>query len=267
VGYSFLICIDESGDQGFTFTGTHTSSEWFIVCATIIPVHRFQQVQDTITSLKMKVGCPERKHLHFKNLKETSQRRLVVTAINEELKNCFRSVVVMVHKPCLSSPESFSEKNRLYFYLTRFALERASWFCAGCKEYREKAYGDGTAKVIFSGMPALSREAIEKYFCLLRQSETSIDWSVVDPARFEALSPNKNAGLQLADSMAGAFYCNDHPILRHRTSEWSAVLKKTLYRSPRGRYLGYGLKLFPHQVEKQMAQGIRCTWATSIFSG
>lgn len=261
--HSFEVCIDESGDQGFTFTGEHRSSEWFVLSAIVFPISNAAPVQEAILELKPKIGCDLRKHVHFKSLK-AEQRRIAATSV-AELKDFVRACVVMIHKPCLQSPEAFGEKNRLYFYSVRLLLERVSWLCSAAREHREKKFGNGTAKVIFSSMTEVSRQHIGDYFQILRNTPTSIDWNVINPTQFETLSPNRRPGLQVADIVAGSFFCADHPKSKSRCDEWVGIVKPALFRSAKGKYRGYGLKLFPESVEKQIAQGLRCPWAIGHF--
>src|SRR3546814_6025402 len=80
----------------------------------------------------------------------------------------FRSSV-LVHKPSLNEPETFqAEKFRLYFYLTRYLLERVSWLC---RDHRRANEGDGTAEVIFSNRSYMSYDAMRPYLCRLRSEE------------------------------------------------------------------------------------------------
>src|SRR3546814_3876858 len=96
----------------------------------------------------------------------------------------FRSSV-LVHKPSLNEPETFqAEKFRLYFYLTRYLLERVSWLC---RDHRRANEGDGTAEVIFSNRSYMSYDAMRTYLCRLRDhADTRIDWSAFDPSAIRA---------------------------------------------------------------------------------
>jgi hypothetical protein len=261
VPHSFEIYIDESGEQGFSFDGPNKSSEWLVVAGVIAPIQHIQDLRSTAHDIKTDVSCPPKKVLHFKKLKSEHYRRCAIAKVAALHAKC-RAVVVMVHKPSLSHPEAFTEKNRLYFYACRFLLERASWCCANALEYREKKHGDGTAKVIFSAMSELSRDRIQSYFHTLQAAQTTIDWTVIRPKQFETLAPNRHAGLQIADVVASGFYCAEHHDTKFKVHEWAHSLKPIMYRSARGKYKGYGLKMFPSEVDKKVAQGTFCPWAT-----
>jgi len=137
--------------------------------------------------------------------------------------------------------------------------------CAASREFREHNCGDGSAKVIFSAMPELSRAAMAEYFTRLQSMETSIDWSVIRPKQFESMSPNRHAGLQMADCVASGFFAAEHPMKEHRTAEWAELMKPVLFRGARGQYRGWGLKVFPLEAEKQITQGHRCPWVTDFY--
>jgi len=176
----------------------------------------------------------------------------------------FRAVVVMIHKPCLEDPEKFRSP-QLYQYFTRFLLERSSWLCRDSKEGRLKQMGDGTARVVFSQMAETSRKSMETYMNHLQTLDTTICWDVIRPTQFETLKPNKHIGLQFSDAVAAGFFCGDHHIQRHKTDRWCELWKPTLYKGRTGNYRGYGLKIFPSEAEKRIAQGSMSPWAISHY--
>ena len=218
---------------------------------------------DLLKCVKRDVGWPERKALHFKDLKHDN-REVAVRLLTKD-KSLFRAISVMVHKPCLSNPEAFQQQNRLYFYFTRYVLERASWLCRDSREGKNPQQGDGTAKVIFSSMNEVSKVRISEYFAHLQSLDTEIDWRVIKGDQFETLTPGRHAGLQIADCIAAGFYCTGHHCERKKTDRWADLLRPVIYRSPRGKYRGYGLKIFPSETEKQIAQGAIAPWANVLF--
>lgn len=262
MSHSFDICIDEAGDQGFQF-GPNLSSHWFVISAVVAIATRIPDMTGVLRDTKRAIGWRLNKHLHFKDVKLEKREALVRTLMRDE--TLFRSIVVMVHKPSLSDPETFQYDNRLYFYFTRFVLERASWLCRDSNEGQHKRLGDGTARVYFSRMNEISHQRIQQYFQHLRSFDTQIDWNVIKEKQFEALAPNRHAGLQVADSVAGGFFCGDHPVVRKQSHRWCELWKPMLYRSRRGKYRGYGLKIFPTKAETMIAQGIISAWAITHY--
>ena len=256
---SFVVCIDESGDQGLSFDSSGTS-KWFVLSAVVGLESKSEEIHTLVKHIKSRIGWHEPKPLHFTRVKGDN-RRIVV----EEMvagKALFRGITVMVHKPSLTNSESFREENRLYMYYTRYLLERVSWLCRDCKEGRQKQYGDGTAKLIFSSMNELSKARLEGYIQTLKTQTTAIAWSSLRD-EIHSLSPGKHAGLQLADVMAGSFYCADHQCEKHKTDGWAEMLKPVMFRSRRGQYRGYGLKLCP--MENETAQSALAPWAARFY--
>ena len=258
-GPSFAICIDESGDQGFTFEGENRSTDWFVISGIVFLNDRLADVNAAIREAKQSIAWNNRKPLHFKRV--NNERRVCV--LNSILRDqtLFRAISVLIHKPSLIEVESLSSDNRLYFYYTRYLLERASWLCRDSREATEKSHGDGTARVIFSAMNEVSRASVGEYFEQLQGMQTQIDWSVLNPQQFETLRPGQHSGLQIADVVAGSFYCPNHHCAGPRTDEWARMLRPVMYRSRRGKYQGYGIKLCPKQAENQNAQNALAPWA------
>jgi hypothetical protein len=196
--------------------------------------------------------------LHFKDVRP-ERREQVVQCFTAD-PSLFRAVLIMVHKPSLADPETFNESNRLYFYFTRYLLERVSWLCRDSREQRLKEHGDGTARVVFSSMDEVSHDRIRNYLSDLQRKTTTIDWGVIRPDLFITRKPSQHAGLQIADSLASGFFCGDHPTDHKRSPRWCEMWKPMLY-SRNSKYRGYGIKIFPPAAEKQIAQGTLSAWA------
>lgn len=261
MNHSFVIDIDESGDQGLGFE-KGACSLWFVVACVIAP--HTHALTETVKEAKEQIKWPIKKALHFKDVKLEKDRRTLLEMFTRDA-SLFRTIVIMVHKPSLLSPEQFREMNRMYFYFTRFLLERASWFLRATHEHRNRDIGDGTAKVVFSNFNEISRSRVAAYFSHLKTIGADIDWSIIDPDNFDTLSPGKSSGLQIADSIAGSFYCAEHNCLRKRTDEWVHILRPMMFRSSNGKYRGYGLKIFPPDSERLITQGVLSPWVTKHF--
>lgn len=259
MSFTFEVCIDESGDDGFAFN-KNGCAEWFLLSALVYRRADHPQVAQTVREIKETLNWKLRKPLHFKDVKD-EKREYVIQRISQSATHC-RAITVVVYKPLLDPPESFQERHRLYFYFTRFLLERVSWLCKYSRSYSDRSLGNGTARVIFSNRADLSYDEMAKYFTSLRQMETSIDWDVIRPNQFETLTNGRHEGLQLADSIASGFYCADHQCVRRKSERWAEVLKPLMYRSKKGQYRGYGLKLFP---ESKITQGELAPWVNRIY--
>ena len=205
MSHTYLAFIDESGDDGlgkYREPGKRGgASQWLVISALVVrAVHSLDAVswRDEINGL-----MPDRKRreLHFKDLNH-GQRLAAARLISEKP---VRVTSVLAYKPTI--PEgTYRSKNQLYFYLTRFLLERVSWLC---RDLRPKApEGDGRVKITFSRRGGMSYPDFQEYLRTLK-SDTSGDvrvhWPVVDIDSVSATDHSRSAQLQLADVAASSF--------------------------------------------------------------
>lgn len=257
---TFDICIDEAGDDGMNCI----CGEWMIISAFLSLRIKYPNDIDLVRGIKTKIGWKERKPLHFRDLSEEG-KRLTIQRIADH-HNRVRVISVFLHKPSLNPDDSawYQEKHRLYFYLVRFLLERASWACRDSISITNHEIGDGTARIIFSAREDLSYADLTAYFDKLQELDTRIEWKVIRPGQFKVMKNGKHPGLQLADAVASGMYCCDHHCVQKRTMEWIRLLRPAVYHYKQ-KYLGYGIKMFPPEAEKKMAQGAIAPWAKEIF--
>jgi len=116
VSPTFVVYIDESGDEGFSFG--RGSSEWLVLSAAVTRKAKDLETVKLADHVRALPGKPEKKPLHFRDLKH-EQRLPYVDAI---AKADLRTLSVLVHKPSLKEPEKFGERYRLYFYSVRYLL-------------------------------------------------------------------------------------------------------------------------------------------------
>jgi hypothetical protein len=258
---TFEVCIDEAGDDGMNCV----CGEWMIVSAyASLRVH-YQKDVELVRGLKADLKWKDRKPLHFRDMKEEG-KRLTVQRIVENPQR-IRLMSVLLHKPSLNADEEiawYHKKHRIYFYLVRLLLERVSWSCRDSISVTNRKRGNGTARIVFSAREDLSYDDLAAYFSRLQEMETRIEWGVIRPDQFKVLKNGKHPGLQLADAIASGMYCCDHHCEPKRTDEWARVLKPAVYHY-RQKYIGYGIKIFPSEAEKKMAQRALAPWATEYF--
>jgi hypothetical protein len=120
---------------------------------------------DTVRGLLKKT-----RPLHFRKLAHGQKVAYVQRIANADL----RTASILIHKPSLNEPEIFREGYRLYFYASRFLLERVSWYCRD-----NPASGDGTALVIFSNRSNMSYDELRDYLEILQdKTGVTIDWNL-----------------------------------------------------------------------------------------
>lgn len=92
-----------------------------------------------------------------------------------------------------------------------------------------------------------------------------IDWDVIKADQIAAFSP-KYMGMQIADAIASSFFfgaqINQYGFVEDR---YIRMLKPVVYHN-RGRYNGYGLKIWPGEAEQLMKQQSHMTWLSEVYS-
>lgn len=246
---SFVVYIDESGDEGFVFgPNRQGSSRWFVLAAVItrkiVDIETVKLVDAVRTTLNY-----DRKPLHFRKMKH--EHRLPY--IDLIARSRIRTLAVAIHKPSLQEPETFRCKSVLYQYATRYLLERVSWCC---RDHYRTEEGDGSAEIVFSNRSGTSYSELKEYFARLRkQSEIGdvrIDWSVINPEAISAINHDQRMGLQLADAVASAFYYGVQVNPQGFNEPRYAVMLKPVVYSHKGKKLGNGFKLWPRETSELM---------------
>lgn len=243
---SFVVYIDESGDEGLNRGGN--ASSWFVLSAAITrKAHDLETVKvvDTVREMLKK---PPKKPLHFRDLRH--EHRLPFLSLLAQTHH-LRAASVLVHKPSILEPETFREPHRLYFYAVRHLLERVSWFC---RDRRRSGEGDGSAEIVFSNRSGMSYEDLRQYFKRLEASPSNaLDWSVIRCDQMEAYTAGRRMGLQIADAIAHGFFRAVEPTsYGHTEDRYARMLKPIVYHN-RGRYSGYGVKIWPREAHAQPA--------------
>ena len=212
--YGFEIFIDEFGDEGFRFRQlpAQGSSEWLILSAVMVPLEAVPQVIETMREVRNLFSRAPTYAPHFVDLNH-GQRVAWISRIVQIFRN-LRIASVLIHKPTLQKRALFSQKDRLYFYATRYLIERISWFCRDYHKFSPQ--GDGTAKIIFSQRKGMKYEYLRSYLAILNLASPSpgdewiaylraginIHWPSIKIDQVEAAPHSSQAGLQMADAVA-----------------------------------------------------------------
>lgn len=261
---SFRAYIDEAGDEGFKFRcgGCRDgSSDWFVIAALITTAATDLPTVKKIDEVRQEFGLPPKKHLHWKDLKHSEKVRYsqILAGLGQA-----RAAVVAVHKPSLTAPDTFKGGYRLYFYITRYLLERISWLVRDGHRVEPNA-GDGTVDIIFSNRQGMSYTELAAYIDKLRSDKESgqeikIDFNHLRPDQISAHTPGKSMGLQLADAVASGFFNaleRDH--YGNTEPRYAKNLKGMLYRYSE-KVDGYGLKIVPGDAKAVLKQRPELEW-------
>lgn len=244
-GVGFVVYIDESGDEGFKFApdGKHDwSSLWFVISAVIVRSENEMDQVGVIDDIRTRLGKDKKFAIHFRDLKH-EQKALAADLVG---KKAFRTVSVAIYKPAIASPEAFNERYRLYFYATRYLLERVSWLCRDTRRDPEDK-----AEIVFSNRAGMSYDELRDYLnTLLRHhangsKDIRIDWSVIDCNLIRSEQHKKLKGLQVADIVASSTFSALHHN-RYELTEtgYAKKLNKIVYKGRSG-VRGYGIKIWP----------------------
>lgn len=145
MAHSYIAYIDESGDDGLPGHfrqpgGAGGPSHWLAIGATVWRTSRDLDMVQCAKGIIAKLPKPKRgKPLHFTDL-DHAQR---VMALGEMGPRMFRTTGVFAYKPVIPAG-IYVEKNQLYHYMSRYLIERLSWFCRDYRPYVPE--GDGRVK-------------------------------------------------------------------------------------------------------------------------
>jgi len=253
MAHSFLAYIDESGDDGIGNYrepgGRGGSSKWLAISACVFrQSYDLDAVEwrDEISEL-----MPEKKRqdVHFTKMNHAQR----VAAIQCLSARPIRAISVLSNKTTI--PDGvYTNKNQLYFYLTRYLIERISWLC---RDMRPRVpHGDGRVEITFSRRGGMSYPDFRSYLERLRAANDqgiNIHWPVIDVEGICARDHSTLAGLQLADAIASAFAAGVEPDrYGNCESRYAEILKPIVYER-RGNYLSYGVKIVPNHKEMELS--------------
>jgi len=205
----FIVYIDESGDEGLDFS-PGKSKRWFILAAALYPANTERGILKMLDSVRETLKKPSdpnnRYYFHWYKLKHEHKIVLTHAIANSDV----RIVSIRVDKHKLYETGRWAERENLYWYATKFLLERVSWECGVLQKTLRLAHK--RAVVCFSNRGNMKYENLRNYLRRLKSNAeqgrrtSNISWSVIDPDRILTYPPTQRAGLQVVDAICGAFY-------------------------------------------------------------
>lgn len=252
--HSFIAYIDESGDDGLQNYrepgGRGGASSWLGISSLVM---RQSYELDAIRwrdEISNKVPEKKSRNIHFAEFRHEQK----VVAAECLAEKPVRAISVLSNKRTIPAGV-YTEKNQLYFYLTRHLIERISWLCRDMRP--QVPQGDGRVKIVFSRRGGMSYEDFQDYLTRLKNNvdqAVNIHWPVIDIDSIQAQDHSRHAGLQLADVVASSFTSGFEPNrYGHCESRYAEILKRVVYER-RGNYLSYGLKLLPNPANAGLNQ-------------
>ena len=260
MAHSFIAYIDESGDEGWSFRDQpgEGSSEWFVISALIVPRPREMEELKKFHAAIRPIEDMRRSPIHFSKLNH-EQRVAVCASIGQ---SGFRTISIIVNKRLIER-DGLKGKWRLYFYATRYLLERVSWLA---RDDNKDAWGDGRVRLIFSNRRQMSYEDLKGYLDRLRGAPAAEDirihWPAISNDLVQATPHDQLVGLRAVDTVAsGIRYGLELSRYGFSEDRYGRLLEPRTYRRF-GNALSYGMKFFP-QVPVRTPE--RYGWVHDLF--
>jgi hypothetical protein len=228
------------------------SSEWFILSAVVVRASNENAVGRWQRDILKSFGYTQRTDIHYRKLSPIRKRKACEYIAERDL----RLFIVISNKKNMrgySNPRCAEEPYFFYWWCTRLLLERVTRFCA--KKSLALYEHHLPVKMVFSQRGGMSYPRLLSYLRLIRlQSEVGslylkegdLAWPVVDLEQIHDIAHKNEAGLQLADVIAGAFH--DAVSTERKLGPdptYAKLLLPRFWRGPNGIILEHGVKPMP----------------------
>lgn len=258
--YDYVLFIDEAGDDGLKRVkpiDENGASEWLVISGVLVRAEDESSCREWLQEIRLRIAATQSPTLHFRKLSPSKQ-----AAASELLaKLPIRVFTVCSNKRNMrgynnARAETAGGKQWFYNWVVRILMERATVFCA--KNSTKKFGRPGKVKVIFSARGGHSYGQTKAYWELLRAQNYvgrtylkryEMDFRTLSFSLVEYVPHYMNAGLQLADIAASAFYQS----VEVGSKRWSTVCAEMLSRimaKEDGTVCNTGLVLQPHQINE-----------------
>jgi len=222
---AYHIFCDEYGDQSLK----HGASDWFILSALVVAAHRVPELQEWIRRIKRPMKNQQRPGIHFKDLDESMKfrstrflgkmpiRGFVILSHKENMrgyrnKRCERAVGWFDDDDIREIVQARSHRQSYPNFLLKVLLERATEWC---ERRSMRDYGvRHPVQITIAQRGGFYLDSFKNYLNekdranWLRRRGTlpgHLAWRVVDTDLIATAPAAHVPGLQLADTIAGAF--------------------------------------------------------------
>ena len=258
--YDYIAFIDEAGDPGISKIrpiDPSGGSEWLTLGAALIRRENETNPVEWIRNILRLVDLTNRTSLHFRELAEWRKPlvcqqvaelplRLFVLASNKKSMRHHKNPRAATRASPLTSKQYF------YNYCLRLLLERVTDYCL-----RHSLKHKGVprhVKLIFSSRGGHAYGHTFAYGEILKNqsraqttflTKRTLKWEVIDRRLMEAIPHTQNAGLQLADIVASAFYQAVDTLSPAKWNPEYAKLLRPRIATEHGFYNDYGVAFQP----------------------
>ncbi len=215
--YEYVLYIDEAGDDGLRAVrpiDVVGGTEWLCIGGVLVRVNNEASVVDWVKQIRADIDSRQGPVLHYRNLSPTKKRRACELLAQKQVV-CFAVCSNKKNMRQHSNERAAARGGKQWFYnfCVRLLMERATELCLIDSRKRYKAARN--LRVIFSERGGHSYGQTKAYWEVLkRQSmagttylpKRTVRHEVLRYQLVEYLPHNQNAGLQLADVVASAFF-------------------------------------------------------------
>lgn len=221
----YNVYIDESGDEGI-----RKGSKFFILTAVLVDKKKDLGISKCIDTIKENLEINIKSQLHWNVVKGYPNKLMIMSNI-KEMDITIINVIIDTTKIRLI------KSDKVYNYFSGYLFERICWFV------RDK---NAVANINISSRGNLSKSKLIEFLKENNNNKFKIDYSKIKNIK---IYPNAQKKLlQLADcccsSLGQALKYNDD-----KARKYVLYLKDKFY-TYKGKYIGYGLKFAPTNIEK-----------------
>jgi hypothetical protein len=259
MAHSFIAYIDESGDDGLPGRYRRPgqgggASNWLTIGAVVWRLSRDLDAVQWAKDIQKQMPAQRRNRtLHFADM-DHPQRVMSIAGI---CRRPMRLTAVIANKPIIPHG-TYTQKNQLYHYMSRYLIERLSWLCRDTR--RDVREGDGRVKIIFARRGGMNTDDFRDYMHRLRafdDPDIQIHWPVIDIEGIEAHDQPAKFGLQIGDiAVSGLTWALEPDFYGNCEPRYARSLKPIVYQR-RENYLSYGAKLVPPAERLGMTDQLR----------
>ncbi len=253
--YEYVLYIDEAGDDGLAKVkpvDTNGASEWLVIGGFLTRSNHETEIVDWVKDLRKEINATQSPTLHYRRLsprkKDAACNRLASLPVRA-LTVCSHKVNMRGHNNSRAAKRG--GKQWYYNYCVRLLMERATELCLrdSLRRYNQARY----LRVVFSKRGGHSYAQTKAYWEVLKNQaaggttflkKREIRHQVLRFDLVEYLPHYQNAGLQLADIVASAFY----QAVDTSSSRWEpnhAMLLQPIMAKERNIVADFGLALQP----------------------
>lgn len=268
----YVAYIDESGDPSVKAIKPGGSA-WFILSCVLAQESNVPALGNTHARILSQFRNCQTSHLHFHKLIHAKK----VISCSEIAKTPCRAFVTISNKKNLlgyRNPNLPPNKDWLYWWMTRLLLERVTDYCF--RHANKNGITEPTIRIVLSRRGGNDYDEFKKYLATLSfQSKVGglyidtgdLAWPVYDPNEIHIIDAKENVGLQLADTISGAFFNGLETSTSQHDTRYVNILKPVLATSANNRQFGYGIKTMPALDKISLCPKQKSVFTTCDYKG